>query len=411
MKKAVSVLRQGTITTPKGFLANGVYCGIKRSRRPDLAILYSTVPAAASGAFTTNRFCASPVTVTRQHLKRGLAQALIVNSGNANCANGREGDRDALEMTRLAGQWLCIKRTSVLVASTGIIGRKLPIDRIRGALPDLVLGMGSDKGKTFARTILTTDTTVKECCVRIKLGSASATIAGACKGAGMIHPQLAIGGHATMLCFLTTDASITKKMLDRALSEAIERSFNMISVDGDMSTNDTVLILANGLARNGTIARDGADFSAFKEGLNHVTGELARKIVLDGEGATKFVTIIVRGASSARDARTIARHVTTSMLLKACLYGEDPNWGRVIAACGSAGVAFDPRKVDVYFAGTKVFSNGARMKTLPWQSLRRIFEKDSVRITIDLHSGAHEATAWTCDLSREYVDINAAYST
>ena len=404
------VIKSG-VTSPNGFLASGIKAGIKRSGRADLALLYSEVPAVAAAAFTTNRFQASPVKVSKDHIKAKKHQAIIVNSGNANCANGSIGDKDALKMTEFIGNALFLDKREVLVASTGIIGAYLPLAKIEKAIPELAGELSGDHGTSFAEAIMTTDTVKKELAVKVKLGKATVTIGGACKGVGMIYPLMKTERHATMLCFLTTDAAITKKMLAASLDEAIGDSFNMISVDGDMSTNDSCFIMANGLAKNREINSRGSDYGKFTESLKFVMSELSKKLVRDGEGATKFVEILVTGAKSESDAKAIARKISTSNLLKCAVCGEDPNWGRIVAAAGSSGVNFDPDKVDVYLGNLKALSDGASVKGLDKDRAHKLFTKRDVHIKVDLKSGSHEATAWTCDFSKEYVAINSEYST
>jgi len=402
---------KGGVTSPKGFLASGVNARIKKSGRTDLALLYSEVPATAAAAFTTNRFQASPVKVSKAHLEANKHQAIIVNSGNANCANGRIGDKDALKMTEFVGKALLLDKREVLVASTGIIGVYLPLEKIEKAIPELVGELSKTKGMRFAEAIMTTDTVKKELAVEVKLGKATVTIGGACKGVGMIYPLMRSEGHATMLCFLTTDAAMTKRMLSASLDEAIGDSFNMISVDGDMSTNDSCFIMANGLAENREISGKGSDYRKFTGALKFVTSELAKKLARDGEGATKFMEISITGAKDELSAKTIARKISTSNLLKCAVYGEDPNWGRIVAAAGSSGVNFDPDKVDVYLGSLKALSNGMSVKGLDKDKAHKLFTKRDVYIKVGLKSGKHKATAWTCDFSKEYVAINSEYST
>jgi glutamate N-acetyltransferase/amino-acid N-acetyltransferase len=401
----------GGVTSPKGFLASGVKAGIKKSGRADLALLYSEVPAVAAAAFTTNRFQASPVKVSKAHIKDKKHQAIIVNSGNANCANGSMGDRDAIKMTELIGKAMLLDKERVLVASTGIIGVYMPLKKVEDAIPELVGELSATGGTPFAEAIMTTDTVKKELAVKIKLGKAVVTIGGACKGVGMIYPLMKTERHATMLCFLATDAAITKNILCKSLDEAIGNSFNMISVDGDMSTNDSCFILANGLAKNRLISIKGGDYRKFTQALKSVSSELAKQLARDGEGATKFIEISVSGAKSEKDATAIARKISTSNLLKCAICGEDPNWGRIVAAAGSSGVNFDPDKVDVYLGGLKALSNGASVKGLDKDKAHKLFTKRDVNIRVDLKSGVHKATAWTCDFSKEYVAINSEYST
>jgi len=402
---------KGGVTSPKGFLASGVNARIKKSGRTDLALLYSEVPATAAAAFTTNRFQASPVKVSKAHLEANKHQAIIVNSGNANCANGRIGDKDALKMTEFVGKALLLDKREVLVASTGIIGVYLPLEKIEKAIPELVGELSKTKGMRFAEAIMTTDTVKKELAVEVKLGKATVTIGGACKGVGMIYPLMRSEGHATMLCFLTTDAAMTKRMLSASLDEAIGDSFNMISVDGDMSTNDSCFIMANGLAENREISGKGSDYRKFTGALKFVTSELAKKLARDGEGATKFMEISITGAKDELSAKAIARQISTSSLLKCAVCGEDPNWGRIVAAAGSSGVNFDPDKVDVYLGSLKALSNGMSVKGLDKDKAHKLFTKRDVYIKVGLKSGKHKATAWTCDFSKEYVAINSEYST
>lgn len=405
------IIINGGVTAPKGFLASGVKAGIKKSGKLDLALLYSEAPAVAAAAFTTNRFQASPVKVSKLHLKNKTHRAIIVNSGNANCANGEVGDKDAVKMTLFIAKALLLDKKEVLAASTGIIGKYLPIERIEVATPKLVGDLSRDKAGKFAEAIMTTDTVKKELAVKVKLGTATVTIGGTCKGTGMIYPLMKTEGHATMLCFLATDAAITKGALGASLDEAIDNSFNMISVDGDMSTNDSCVIMANGLAENKKIASKGRDYYKFTEALKFVASELAKKLARDGEGATKFIEISVAGAKSKEDAKIIARKISTSNLFKCCIYGEDPNWGRVVAAAGASGVKFNAERIDVYLGPIKALANGTSVKGFDKEKARAIFKKKSIHIKVDLKSGKANATAWTCDFSKEYVVINSEYST
>jgi glutamate N-acetyltransferase/amino-acid acetyltransferase len=402
---------KGTVASPKGFLASGIKAGIKKSGRADLALIYSEVPAVAAAAFTTNRFQASPVKISRDHINAKKHQAIIVNSGNANCANGRVGDKDAIKMTECISKALLLDKREVLVASTGIIGVYLPLEKIEKAIPELVGELSGSNGTHFAEAIMTTDTVKKELAAKVKIGKATVTIGGSCKGVGMIYPLMKTEKHATMLCFLTTDAAITKRMLNASLDEVIGDSFNMISVDGDMSTNDSCFIMANALAGNREIKSKGSDYRKFTEALRSVAGELAKMLARDGEGATKFVEISVAGAKSDTDAKAVARKISTSNLLKCAICGEDPNWGRIVAAAGASGVNFDPDKVDVYLGNIKALLNGMSVKGLNKDKAHTLFTKRDVYIKVDLKSGTHRAVAWTCDFSKEYVTINSEYST
>lgn len=403
---------KGGVTTPKGFLASAVKAGIKKSGKLDLALLYSEVPAQAAGAFTTNMFQASPVKVSKQHLANKTHQAIIVNSGNANCANGRIGDKDAVKMTEFIAKTLLLNKKEVMVASTGIIGKYLPINNIERSIPDLIADLSASGASRFAEAIMTTDTVKKELAVvKVKLGSATVTIGGACKGVGMLYPLMKAQKHATMLCFLTTDAAIAKKMLSESLDEAISNSFNMVSVDGDMSTNDSCFVMANGLAENRLIKSKNKDYYKFTEALKFLAKELAKKLAMDGEGATKFVEISVTGAKNESDAKVIARKISASSLLKCAICGGDPNWGRVVAAAGACGVDFDPDKVDVYLGNIKAMSNGQSIKKFDEKKAGKLFKQKNIGIKVDLKNGGASATAWTCDFSKEYVAINSEYST
>jgi glutamate N-acetyltransferase/amino-acid N-acetyltransferase len=389
-----------------------VRAGIKKSGRPDLGLIYSEIPAVAAGTFTTNVFKASPVKVSIANLKNKMHQAIVVNSGNANCANGRQGDLDAFSMADSIAKGMALERSEVLVASTGIIGHRLPVDKIRSRVPELILGLSQAGGADFAGAIMTTDTVKKEIAVKIKFGGAVVTLGAAAKGVGMVHPLMKLSGkHATVLVFVTTDASISKAMLECALAEACDVSMNMVSVDGDMSTNDSLFIMANGLAGNNRISSAGKDYKAFSGALKFVCVELAKMLARDGEGATKLVEINVVGAKDDESAEVIARKVSTSNLLKCAVFGEDPNWGRVAASAGSAGPWFDPSKADIYLGPVKVLSNGSSMKGFDKNKAHKFMKGRQVRIKLDLKSGKGSATAWTCDFSKEYVAINSEYST
>jgi glutamate N-acetyltransferase/amino-acid N-acetyltransferase len=405
------IVVKGGLTAAKGFLASGVKAGIKESGKKDLALLYSEVPAVAAGAFTTNRFQASPVKVSKGNLKNKTHQAIIVNSGNANCANGNTGYKFAVQMTEYVAKAIGIDKKEVLVASTGVIGKTLPIAKIAKAMPALTSALSESGAVDFAESIMTTDTIKKEFAVKLQLGGAAVTIGGAVKGVGMIHPEMAMERHATMLSFLATDADISKKMLESSLGEAIKDTFNMVSVDGDMSTNDSCFVLANGLAGNKKIDRFGKDYAIFTGALKLIACELAKMLTRDGEGATKFVEIEVVGAKTKEDAAKIARKISTSNLLKCAIFGSDPNWGRICAAAGAAGVVFDPDKVDVYLGPVKALSKGSIDKNYSKEKARPYFNKKDVSIKFDLNSGRASAKAWTCDFSKEYVAINSEYST
>lgn len=375
--------QKNALCQAKGFRASALPCGLKKNKKLDLALIYSEVPAVSYGVFTKNRFAAYPVRVCKEHLKARRAQAIVVNSGNANCYTGRKGLWAARETTRLTAKLLGLKETEVLVASTGIIGRPLDFKKIKKALPALVSSLDKTKGHSAAQAIMTTDTKPKECIASITIGNKAVTIGAAAKGAGMIAPDM-----ATMLCFIATDAAITPPALTRALQEAVQGSFNMINVDGCMSTNDSVIILANGLAGNTTIALDDNSFFRFKAALKNVCLSLAKMIVADSEGATKFITIKVSGAKNHAQAKKAALAVANSNLFKTAVYGENRNLGRIIAAVGASGIEV---KENMRIACSSL-------------------KKKSVLVKIDLDIGDGSATVYTSDLTPEYVRINAGYS-
>ena len=406
------IVVKGGVAAPKGFLASGIKAGIKKSGNPDLALIYSEAPAVAAGIFTANVFKASPVNLSIANLRNKTHRAIVINSGNANCANGRQGDADAQAMAGYIAKGMALKKSEVLVASTGIIGHRLPVRKIEMKAPELILTLSVNGAGDLARAIMTTDTVKKEMAVKIRLGGKVVTIGAAAKGVGMIHPLMKRAPrHATMLGFITTDVSISKAMLEKALSEAAEGSFNMLSIDGDMSTNDSLFIMASGLAGNRKITTAGKDYRIFLEALKGLCIAVAKMLAADGEGATKLVEINVVGAKTEEDARIIARKISTSNLLKCAIFGEDPNWGRVAASAGAAGVDFDPDKTDIYLGPAKVLSGGSSMKAFDKEKARNYVKGKEVFIKVDLKSGKSSATAWTCDFSKEYVAINSEYST
>ena len=395
---------EGGVTAPQGFKASGVAAGIKRSKR-DLALLVSAVPAAAAGVFTTNRVKAAPLLVTAARLEKGVAQAVVVNSGNANACNGPEGYADALAMGRAAALALNLPEELVLVSSTGVIGQRLPVEKIEAALPAAAAALDAGGHLAAAEAILTTDTVVKEAAVRFVLNGCTCTVGGMAKGSGMIHPNM-----ATMLAFLTADVAVEVGALRRALKEAVDASFNMITVDGDTSTNDMVVVLANGQAGNPEIASGGPEYAAFAAALTAVATALAKKVARDGEGATRLIEVRVKGARTTADARLAARAIAASNLVKAAVFGRDANWGRVMAAAGYSGAVFDPERADVFLGAEQVAAGGAG---LPFSEERAAaeLEKDPVVITVDFGEGEGTAVAWGCDLTYDYVRINASYRT
>jgi glutamate N-acetyltransferase/amino-acid N-acetyltransferase len=394
----------GGVTAPKGFMAAGVAAEVRKRGRLDLALLYSETPAAAAGVFTQNQVKAAPVLVTKEHLADRSAQAVVVNSGIANACTGEQGLADARQMAEVAGEALALAPQQVAVASTGVIGEYLPMEKIEAGIRKAALELSRD-GAAAAEAILTTDTTTKECAVRLTLGGKEVTIGGMAKGSGMIHPNM-----ATMLSFLTTDAAVEQQALADALHWAAERSYNVITVDGDTSTNDMVVLMANGKAGNPPLETDDPQFSLFQEALLAVCVELAKMIARDGEGATKFLEVQVKGAATEKDAFTIARAVAGSSLVKAAVFGEDANWGRVLSAAGASGVVFDPNLVDVYLSDLQVAAEG-RGLDFDEAKARSILAAGDVTFILDLHAGDKEGIAWGCDLSFDYVRINANYRT
>ncbi len=396
---------QGTITSPRGFTAGAVFADIKAwVKKPfDLAILYSEKPCAAAGTFTLNKIKAAPVLWCQDRVARGRAQAIVVNSGCANACTSGRGLADAGQMASLAAQKSGISSEDVLVASTGVIGTYLPMDKIKRGVEQISLS--PDGGHDFAQAIMTTDTVPKEIAVEFEVGGKTVTIGGVAKGAGMIHPNM-----ATMLCFLTTDAAVKPDFLQNSLRRAVELSFNMISIDGDTSTNDSVLLLANGLAGNDGLA-DGIEGAAdFQAALEYVCIYLAKCIARDGEGSTKLIEVTVSGAYSTEDARIAARTVVSSSLVKTAVYGGDPNWGRVVAAVGRSGAQVEESKIDLYLDELCLMHEGrpAEFEKAEAKALMN-FEEITFRLNLNLGNG--EATAWGCDFTEEYIALNGDYTT
>ena len=400
---------EGGVCAALGFTANGIHCGIRKNHsKKDLALILSKVPASAAAVYTTNLVKGAPLTVTKNHIANGVAQAVICNSGNANTCNAN-GIEIAEAMAELVAKQLNIVAEDVIVASTGVIGQPLSIDPIAAGMEQLVAGLSVEGGKAAAEGIMTTDTVMKEVAVEFTVGGKTCRIGGIAKGSGMIHPNM-----ATMLVFLTTDCAIAPDMLQKALSGDIANTFNMISIDGDTSTNDMVTVLANSLAGNETITGEGADFTAFMQALNSVTIALCRKIAGDGEGATKLLECKVAGAADLVTAKTVAKSVICSSLLKAAMFGADANWGRVLCAIGYSGAAVDVNKVDVAFrsaAGSvEVCKNGAGVDFSEETAKTVLLEKE-IEILVELNSGEAASTAWGCDLTYDYVKINGDYRT
>ena len=400
----------GGVTAAKGFEAAGVEAGIKYKNRMDMALVYSQVPCKAAGTFTTNVVKAAPVKWDQKVVyEHGCAQAVIINAGVANACTGAEGYGYCLDTAKAAAKAFGISEESVLVASTGVIGMQLPMDKILAGVEMLSKAKGDslEHGTLASKAIMTTDTVNKEIAVEVELGGKTVTIGGMCKGSGMIHPNM-----CTMLGFVTTDVNISKELLLKALQEDVKDTYNMVSVDGDTSTNDTVLLLANGLAGNAEITEENEDYKTFCEALNVVNTFLARKIAGDGEGATALFEVKVVNAASKEDAVILSKSVVTSSLTKAAIYGHDANWGRILCALGYSGVQFDPEKVDLYFeseAGKlKIIENGVSTGYSE-EVATKILSEEEVTAIADMKMGEYSATAWGCDLTYDYVKINADY--
>ncbi len=386
-----------------GFLASGISAGIKDNGKRDLALIYSEVPATACGVFTTNRFKAASVLVDEERIKGGSAQAIIINSGNANAVTGEKGYEGALAMARAVSESMGIDENLVLMASTGIIGERFPIEKITGNVDSLVEGLSRDGIPTAEEAIMTTDTFPKIVGSTCSVGGKEVTIGGIAKGAGMIEPNM-----ATMLSFIMTDAAISHDCLSRIFKEVIARSFNAITVDGCMSTNDTAIILANGIAGNSSVDRSSEDVATFRDALSAVMVPLATSIVRDGEGATKLIEITIEGARSIEEAKELAYAVANSNLVKTAFFGEDPNWGRIISAIGSRDIPFPTDSVELYFDDVPLFMNGEG-RTDSEGRLPAIMKKDTVRILLKIGMGEESFRLYTSDLSHEYIKINALY--
>ncbi len=395
----------GGVTAPKGFKAGGLASGIKKDGQLDLALIASEVPATAAGIFTTNQVQAAPVVLSRKRVQKGIAQAIIANSGNANACVGNAGMEAALKMAGAAATYLDVDQDLVLVASTGVIGVELPVVKIEAAMAQNAGFIDALGGKNAAKAIMTTDTFFKEIAVEFELSGIIAHIGGIAKGSGMIHPNM-----ATMLSFLTTDIAISAEMLHQALTYAGDRSFNRITVDGDTSTNDCLLILANGQAKNKIIADNDPGYQIFLQALTFICRELAKMIARDGEGATKFVEIKVVQAGSEEDATRIGKAVATSNLVKTALFGEDANWGRILAAVGYSGVPVIPEKINIYLGDLPVCRGGTGL-VFDETKAKKILAAKEIFITIELGLGSNEASVWTCDFSYDYVKINGSYRT
>ena len=392
----------GGITAPRGFRASAVHSGIRDalSERNDLGLVVSDFPAVAAATFTTNRIKAAPVRVSAAHLRASDTRAIIANSGNANACTGSTGIQNAKRMAQAVARQLGLKDRQVLVCSTGRIGRDLPIEKIEMAVPALVAGLNFGGSEVVARAIMTSDTFHKEIAVEVPLAGANVRIGGIAKGAGMINPDM-----ATMLCFITTDAPISKRELQKLTSASVEQSFNCVTVDGDMSTNDTAICIANGQAAIPVMEPGQQSYDRFAEALNFVTRQLARMIVEDGEGVSKFVEVHLKGAVTYQDARKAAEAVANSMLVKCAWYGEDPNWGRIMDAVGYSSAKVREEMIDIFFDGVAAAQHGLPSNT-PENTLKEILRNKKFTVTIDLHLGSAEYKVFTTDLTPEYVRFN-----
>ena len=400
----------GGVTAAKGFEAASAAAGIKYQGRDDMALIYSETPCRAAGTFTTNVVKAAPVKWDQKIVAESpYVQAVVVNSGIANACTGAEGYGYCEETAKEAAKVFGVPENAVLVASTGVIGMQLPMDRLKKGISLLkeAKGTGAEKGTAAAKAIMTTDTVHKEIAVQVELGGKTVTIGGMCKGSGMIHPNM-----CTMLAFVTTDAAISKELLQRAVSADVKDTFNMISVDGDTSTNDTLLVLANGLAGNPEITEEDEDYRAFAKALSEVNTYLAKKMAGDGEGATALFEVKIIGAETKEQAVTLSKSVVTSSLVKAAIYGHDANWGRILCAMGYSGAQFDPEKVDLFFESAagriQIIENGVAVDYSE-EEATRILSEPEVTAIADVKLGTESATAWGCDLTYDYVKINADY--
>jgi glutamate N-acetyltransferase/amino-acid N-acetyltransferase len=401
----IEIIRDGGVTSAKGFLAGATYAGIKTAGEEtlDLAILASETPAAAAGTFSTNKVLSPSVVLSSQRVAGGAARAVVANSGCANCCVGEQGLRDAEETTALAAGLIGATDDEVLICSTGLIGVELPMALVRQSIGGIRLtGQG---GGDFARAIMTTDSRPKQVAVSVDISGRRVTVGGAAKGVGMIHPNM-----ATMLGFVTTDAPVESGFLKQALVDSVDASFNMIDVDGDQSTNDTVLVLANGAAGGAEVQAGSKAAAAFQEALSYVCTELAKDLVRDGEGAQRLMEVVVEGAGSLGDARAAAREIASSLLVKAMVHGRDPNWGRVMMALGKSGIEFNELEVDVFIGGIHLVHQGVAIPYLK-DAVVSAMSVPELEIRVDVHAGDAAATAWGCDLTEEYVIFNSAYST
>ncbi|MDD6597726.1 bifunctional glutamate N-acetyltransferase/amino-acid acetyltransferase ArgJ [Anaerovibrio sp.] len=393
------------VTFPKGFKAAGVKAGIKKSGNLDLALIYTEKEAAVAGVFTKNAVAAAPVIVSREVVKGGKAHAIVANAGCANACTGETGLANARKMAALAATEVGCAPDEVLVGSTGIIGVNLPMDKLEAGIKAAAAELSEDGSKNAGNAIITTDTYSKACSCEVEIGGQAVRFGAIAKGSGMIQPNM-----ATMLCYITTDANISSQLMQKALSEIVEVSFNMISVDGDMSTNDTVLVLANGASGAAEITDGSPEYDKFYATLKEICQELSKRIAADGEGATKFLTINVSGTNTFEDAKTVAMSIAKSPLVKTAFFGEDPNWGRVICAVGYAGIPMVPEKTVIKFGGVPVYANGLGAE-FNEDDIHKVMAEHDIVIDVEMGMGDAQATVWSCDFSYEYVKINGEYHT
>jgi glutamate N-acetyltransferase/amino-acid N-acetyltransferase len=399
-------IKNGSVTSTKGFKAAGIHCGVKeKTKKSDLALIYSEKPCTVAGTYTINKVKAAPLLISKDTVKKSkFVKAVVINSGNANACTGEAGHNDALEMQKKCADSLGIKQNEVLIASTGVIGQRLPLDKIKNGIDKIIPMLSVSGGIDAANAIMTTDLKVKSYAVKVKLASGNVTIGAICKGSGMIMPNM-----ATMLAFISTDAEISKQVLYEILLNSVKKSFNKISVDGDTSTNDMVLLLANG-ASGISIEKNTGDYNSFKEALDALCITMAKAITSDGEGATKLITINVKNAKSEKEADIVAKSISNSPLVKTAFYGEDANWGRILSATGQSGANVDPAKISISFDKLPVLLPNYKL-VINEAKAKKILAKPEITVTVDLGNGLSESTWWMCDLSEDYVKINANYRT
>lgn len=397
------IIIEGGVTSPEGFFATGVACGLKKDGKKDLALVCSEDLAVAAGVFTTNIVKGHSLQVTMEHIKGGFAQAIVINSGNANACVGEQGYKDAKEMASLTASLLQCKPENILVGSTGVIGKSLSMPNLRSGIRTAVEGMAADGGHDAEEAIMTTDLVSKEIAVEFEIQDEKVRIGGMAKGSGMIHPNM-----ATMIGIITTDINISRGLLDKALKEVVKYTFNRVSVDGDTSVCDMVIMLANGEANNSGIVKEDAEYQKFKEALELVCTSLSRSIAKDGEGATKLIEVLVQGAQNESDAYKVVSSIAKSPLVKTAIYGEDANWGRIITAAGYSGAEFDPNLVDIYIGGLMVCRNGIAL-LFDEDEAKKLLKAKEIKITVNLKKGKSTDRMWTCDFSCDYIKINGSY--